>query len=498
MKPNVRIALLGLFLTIYTVVPINAPARGQTSTIRYTYITQTTDMFPAPTITITAVNPSNLGDAVTLFTVPAPKVASYFIPFRRAIPSPDGQWIALIFWAAGGGWSASQIVVVNVSTGEIHQVNPFPVLLYDNDLSTLENVKMAVWSPNSRNLAFIMELSDGDIVKGDPDMGELDVSKLSNAVFIYSVQTQNLIKLTEANSLHGWSSWYVWSNDSTRLAIANQTSVDGSTEFEIALGVYEVSNQKQQISIIAPKTSEWLSLPTALCFLAWSPDGTYLSFVMDCDYSSSRYKEVYLAEIASGKISQLTNFFNKLGVPGSDGASSYPEPIWYDAHTLLIGTGMYRGTGAIVNYEETLAFHFPEKNSVKVSQEWATTWALNPISGDLAYLVETLSTDKSLINGNMEIEGLRISSFDGQTLTPIINLPATWGYLEWSPDGLFLAYTASSSIPVTYQTEQGPAIYNLWSTTFIDKSSGRLTQYTPPADRHTRTYVGGWVLVPNK
>lgn len=496
MKRSVRLFAVGIIVMLYAASPMDVHIKAQASILKYAYATYSSDTFPVPTVTINAVDPANPGNATVLFTLPVPyHEPPYYLSFRRALPSPNGKWIALIFWAWGAGWSAAEITVVNVVTGEIHNVADYPINLYDDDVSTLDGIKLAAWSPDSHYLAINVFLEDGKILKGGPGSGDADVNKLSNAIFLYSIETNKLINLTAADAPHSWSTWFVWSKDSTQLATATEPSVVSNNDSQITLEIYDIAHRKRQTSILVPNHPNWNWLPTGLCFLTWSPDGRYLSFVMDCDSSAFNYKDVYIAEVASGKITQLTDYKNRLGTPGNDYAGSYPEPVWYDEHTLLVGAVVWQGYGGTTHVEETVTYQWPKGDSITASHEWGTGWVLNPVSREIAYLTETFKSDESSINGSFEVKTLRIDTFNGQTLTQKISLPVSWGQLSWSPDGLTLAYNVD--VP-TSVTEQGAATYYLWETTFIDKSSGRITRYTPPVDRHTTTRIVGWIVAPEK
>jgi hypothetical protein len=294
-----------------------------------------------------------------------------------------------------------------------------------------------------------------------------------------------------------WLSRFVWSKDSRQLAIALESPL-GSDKYKITLDTFDIAKKARRASIQVSDSSDGLSLPTGMCFLEWSPDGRYVSFVEDCDYSQFNYKDVYIAEVASGTVAQLTDTKTKLGIPRNDIAGSFLEPLWYDTHTLLVGEAIWRGMGAVTHLTETVAYKLPEGNVVIAGYESATHWAKNPVSEEIAYLAQAFSSDTSSINGSFDVKTIQIDTFDGQTLIPKISVSAPLGYLSWSPDGLFLAHNVNGSAEVVYYTEQGSGSFYLSETTFIDKSSGRTTRYSPPANRHIETRIIGWLLVPPK
>jgi hypothetical protein len=480
-----RLCVVAIILTLNAVFPANAQSGASTGVFKYAYVTLNTDTRPITTVTIKVVDPTNPGKADAILTLSVPNYEHpYYLSFRKAITSPDGKWIALIFWAVGPGWGAAQITVVNIATGEAHNVSEFPIILYDDDQTTLERVKLAMWSPDSRFLVFGVLLADGQVIKGGAGLWPANAKTFGNAQFLYAVESHELTNLSEYNNLEIWSTWLAWSGDSKQLAIATQTPTAVADEYQFTIDIYDIAASKQTKSLPIPKRSQWSHLPLALCLLAWPPDGLHLSFVMDCDGGSFKYKDVYIADIETGKIEQLTSYGSDLVVQGDDIGSSYPEPVWYDANTLLVGAGLWQGYGALTHKQETVAYQWPPNRPIVVAQEWATNWSLNPVSKEVAYLTERLDTDKSSINGSFAFESLKIGIFDRRTLTPRISLPATRGNLRWSPDGSILAYSCTVT-PVL-------------ETTFIDKSSGRITRYTPPADQHTNTFDAGWILVPEK
>src|SRR5579859_892315 len=86
------------FSVIVRLYPVNA----STNNFRYAYVSYESDVFPVKTITINTVDPDHLSDAVALFSLPTPKIGeSTYLPFLKGIPSPDGNWIALIYRAEG-------------------------------------------------------------------------------------------------------------------------------------------------------------------------------------------------------------------------------------------------------------------------------------------------------------------------------------------------------------------------------------------------------------
>src|SRR5439155_11484841 len=65
------------------------------------------------------------------------------------------------------------------------------------------------------------------------------------------------------------------------------------------------------------------------------------------------------------------------------------EPLWFDAQTMLVGT-IWGQTKAndLENFQaqtQTLVYHLPDGTAMVISPEAVDQWAMNPISGELAF-----------------------------------------------------------------------------------------------------------------
>jgi hypothetical protein len=464
MKRGRSFTAIYFVLLLNLALPLDPPINAQAGIFRYAYVTYDRS-FPVTTIKLNSIDPAILGESQTLLTIPAPTIpvpntdSPAYLWFCSALPSPNGEHIAIRFCAVGGGWSAAEVIMVNVVSGKTYNITDHPVILYNNDLSTMEYVRSIEWSPDSRYLALDMLFDNGKLAKGGPNAVNMDSKALSSAIFAYSLETQHLIDLGSDKKPGVWSTWFAWSNDSKYIATATIT-YNGTDYPPIAFDIYDIADRQKSQSIPVQLSPDLLALPQGLCFVRWSPDNLYLSFVSDCDYSYSRYKNVFIADVASGKITQITDYKLRLGISRDDAASSYPEPVWFDAQTLLVGARIWRGVGAMTHLDEITAYQWPIRNERVVNNRTAATeWALNSVTNEVAYLESTSITDTGPINGDSKINSLQISSFDGQRLTPKFSLPATWGSLSWSPNGTMLAYNVDQADSVIFHTSEGANTY---------------------------------------
>jgi hypothetical protein len=474
MSYRIRFMIIGLALISSLFLPRNIRTRAQEAPFWYAYIINQNDTQSSSTLTMHAVDPIDPTKVRTVLTLPASVL-------RQALPSPDGQWIVLISASeVSSYWSAVDISVVKVATSEIHSIID-AAQLYDTGLTfPLENIKSAIWSPNSHYFAF-------NSISPRWPISDSNGNVVGTTINVYSIDTFTLSTLGSPTSQSSLSTVFSWSKDSTRIATA--TSASDAKRAEVMVNVYDVLTHKQLHSLPVPGATE---LPLGLCFLMWVPDGSALSFVMDCAQNRSSYKEVYVAEL-NGRITQLTHYKQELErLPLNNGLSiNFPNPIWYDAHTLLITTTMWRG---VTQFQETDAFRWPEDTFVVLTRTLVAEWNLNPVSSEVAYFEQEQNPDQPTIMGQTENQYLHIAEFDGQSLKPTIVVKGS-GRLSWSPDGRILANNSANDL-VIYKLNEQFTNYHTWNVTFIDKTSGRITGYQPPVDQYTGMTQVGWIQMP--
>jgi len=462
--------------------------RATPNAFRYAFVTSEDGARPAKPIIISSIDPDSPGELAPLYTVPVPDDGGpNALSFRKALSSPDGNWIALIFWAWGVGIQEAEIEIVKAATGEVLRVTDYPINIYDNDESTLERIPLAVWSPDSRYLAFDALKLDGKLWHSVPFEGDLYERPFESAVFVYSMEKRQIINPAGYGS--GWTTWYTWSADSTQIASASVK------DLRVWLETHSITGKAP----IGPIDIEYAqSLPNGLCYLRWSPDARYLSFVSDCDYSYlSFYKEVYVIELTTRKITQVTNYSQQLGPSPDNWASSYPEPVWFDSNTLLVGAGAWRGQGVSAHIEETALYRWTTNNKIVLAKTWTTDWTQNPISREFAYLTLKYTLDSALINGYSTIDTLNIGAIQGDKLVTKLELSSTGCTPMWSPDGRILACSQNQGTRAIFQPDGDRTVSYAWETMFVNIETNRITQYMPPIEKDGATIaVVGWIRLP--
>jgi dipeptidyl aminopeptidase/acylaminoacyl peptidase len=417
-------------------------------------------------VTIYALDPANPASATAIFSVPAihptPSLEQLgSLPLSQMMPSPNGQWLALIYSRQNFGL---QLNLVEISTGNIREV-------FISDLDSPMVDKLA-WSPDSQWIAFTGSFEAG----------------WYEDLYIYNVQTQAMQHLL--SHTYGFPVHFVWSADSEKIALY---SVDVTTISCLScpgyLSVYTVETSDFQIvaDLSVPASLTNAGPAEELCNLQWSPDQRYVSFVIGCGSIFPYHKELYLVEITQHTLQSLTPYTSQTGDADSNRQSDYSanyQTAWFDGNHLLVSMSIRQFFWPISQPRptpppliiESVVYKFPEQTKTSmIPNANVIEWDINPAAGKVAFttIAETDGTTQPV----------KIASFDGQSLNVTITGPAGCN-LDWSPDGVTLAYSDVGIRPRYACTD--PLHY-----IFVSAETAAVSQYVVPSDAKVITI--GWV-----
>lgn len=381
--------------------------------------------------------------------------------------STDGRWISLEVHTSD---RKRALTILDARSGEIR--NQFDALYIAQAESTLAlDQPSLLWAANGQYLSFIA-VSDTNIAP---------------TVFLYSVNTS---QVSTVSPVGGQPVAVAWNRHSPQLAIASTNCSNGcSASFEIYNPADKTS--RSLVTISGGDLGVTLDSPAAICYLDWSPNGRYISFMAGCDaLNYSDKKEMYLIDVTQSSLHRITDFTFHQNLLEQNGFlwADY-RPSWSNTGTLVIST-VY---GAGENRRSETWEYTPNTGVLnKLSDEFIQTWAENPILQTTAF--QSLGSDPA--------------AYDGLTRTePIIVVPpnANLGHalqtgrqqvtantpngcnLSWSPDGKILAYTLSSGNNSCRSNVQGFG--------FVDAANGQVTSVVPslPDTDSAHVIPIGWV-----
>lgn len=381
-----------------------------------------------------------------------------------AAASPTGTHIALGFWA--GSWGIKTIYILDMLNGGIQEIGNFVPLIQDIQ-DTTELFPSYLWSPNGSLLAYVGHPVDED--------GATDL-------YIYSLDTQSVFNLTQDVR---YQYRVAWSQDGQYLSILSGSRECQVDTCETMLEIWDVA-QSQQVRTI--NLLDYLAFPllphTAACYFDWSPDNAHLSFMMGCEILSGRFFDMYVLDVHTGEVDQLTEFAAPSIVwdsPVQFGAIF--SSAWYDGQTLLISAWVrpiFPNLGIDAIYtSQTAIYQTSQWNETVLMSDLAMEWALNPATQQLAYRAATYSVDRNLYQPGQI--GIQIARLENNEL--VVQRQAPMGcHLAWSPDGTMLAYG-------DYQSVSGTCL-GLEGFVLVDNTTGEIVEVPLPTGN---VVLGGWI-----
>jgi hypothetical protein len=348
-------------------------------------------------------------------TIPVPNDRPFEI--FGAIPSPTGEWIVLPFQSSEGG----RLQLYNVVSGATQDVvdGGFPV----RDTNNIADQRI-VWSLDGTKLTFLATIAEDD-------------DSITNGVFVYSVETRELVKIIEDSTFY---SRMAWSNDSKLLAISRrECSTVESCQFSLVVIEVDTKTTMQNVSIpfLNFGNASFIGIDT-ICSLAWSPDNQYISFVSVCSYEpSSDPKEIYVWNVGTSELVALTTLTSTIQIP-ADGMFSvgFYDNAWIAPDELLVG-GVWGTNNSVQG--QTFTIKLPDKTQTKLFSEIVEDWEVSPNTQKIAYrTVDAVSADQLKSNtATLSIGDIGSDLRFANVATSVVNACR----LSWSPDSTMLAYT---------------------------------------------------------
>lgn len=444
-----RIMLL-LMLTVLLLGSQPSVAQEVTATYSFGYVYQAQQ----GEIGIETVDPTTSPVSTNVLKVPIE--ASWSL--ADAAQGVGHEWIALAFRVG----PAYVMRLVNLTSSEIRDVAA-GFLLSPSPDAIMGPQQEFVWSPDGHYLAF------------NTFSNETGLEPRTDT-FLYSLVENQTFRLTDDAALQ---TRLAWSPDSRYLAIATVTC---SEECGASIDLFDpVTRNRTTSSSITSGAFGANSMGRAgVCHLNWSPDGRYISFMANCDgLEYGYYKEMYLLEVSSGALTQITDFTYQQEViePFYSVFADY-EPIWVDTEILLIS--VIQGIGELSS--ETFEYNVTTGTLRKVSDQYVTEWAVNPVSQALAFRSIGTNPDLDAYQRQRQSQPVEIAPLEALSeataateLLPASITASAGCDLSWSPDGTILAY----SMPSGEVCLSAPQSFG-----FINSDRGAVTQYVP-------TFEGG-------
>lgn len=280
------------------------------------------------------------------------------------------------------------------------------------------------WSPDGKRIAFICYL-DGPterVMESDLRQYSADAADIC----VINEGSTNRIRLT-VNEVADF--YPAWSPDGARIAY---TSRDG---------IYIINADGSQPRRLVDTSN--LSHLYELGAGAWAPDGKYLAFSACLD---GQERDIYLVKVDNGELTNLTS--GNLALDGG--------PIWLpDSQQLMFVSSpspieSCSGIPSAKSYVKLINIDGAGERTIFDIETFYGSLAIAPVTGQIAFTanVEADNDRENLI-------------FDPYLFTMQLgeDKPKSWGkvhgFLTWSPDGRYLAYTSTSLKVILLDIETG-------------------------------------------
>lgn len=464
-----KMGAIGLLVGLMTIFSIGLPTAAQPPappTYRFMYATQpVSGRWPYTLHWVDPANPDVPEQTLTL--------GDYLHPCHET--SPDGRWLILCYTDPIGGGIVYTVglMLLDLMDNSIHSVAS--ILVNSDYISQLDEPK---WSPNSHYLVFTDYTFDG-----------------MNS-YLYDAENETVTPITvpefidDSEAFGDRPIFRLWSADSQYI-IASRCSDAQCTNTQ--LEVLRVADMQ----VVVSRAFETRGFE--LCSFDWSPDRRYISFMTYCLSNGlpPPFREIFIWDTQLDTFEQLTHFTN----PPPDTWTEYPperhaiySTLWYDAQTLLLSADVNNfviatGVDPESIITQTLRYQFPGAEAAVLSDFFVREWAVNPHTGDIAFVSQTLTT-KTYEGGGTVVEiaqaSVRVATLENGDLQSTISAPS--GYdLRWSPDGNTLAYVQDNHPRYTYTPTD---LY------FLQVDTRRVRHFSLPDPDKGYTELLGWGLAP--
>lgn len=464
-------------------------AQSQSAPHQYTfaYITRSKNDH----LILNLIQPANTANTSQQIEMPETSVYVF-----DTTPSPNGHYVLLTLMI-GNEAPNTVLRLLDLKTGQIHDLALFYV---SDDWMTAEQDFKPLWSPDSCYVAIIIPAGQMKVATANEAVGTAIYDTVSGKLLTlpaaaYSSQTN---RKTSAYAL-------LWSPDSARLLVSYNACTVASDKASPLCGpklaIFSFPDVKLQ------KTLEVNGPIYDPCNFTWSPDGKYVGFQAVCPVMADPYpfEELFTWNIDSGKVDQITHYTvaNAEGMtnPTSDDLTSFHmdyTPAWLKgpSPTLITGVKRVRNILGVLPDEflvRTEAYGSPTATPIVLSNEYAEGWAVNPANNLVAYSSRGIILEKNVQDDSYEEvirnRSLRIASFNGSTLTPLIAEQGLVCALRWSPDGKLLAVMRPVASKSDYE-----ACKQVSSVSFIDPARNGETNFAFATDTFDLQIIG-WVEV---
>lgn len=365
---------------------------------------------------IHAVNANNIQQIIEIAQLPVNNgevVTEVFL-------SPSTQW--LVLYVVGSVPDTYSILLFNLITEERRSI--------------AENVKLAntsqdsAWSSNSKYFAF------GHVYAHD-----------MQGLYVFDVENQVLLDLTPDGINHYR---VAWSNTGSKLVTiaSNCNSINCAS---VELEIYEFPSQFVDSIDLLDLYAGPAGQSTNFCNLLWSPDDTRLTFVRTCDNGVGGSKEVFLIDVSSKTVEQLTSF-EATDIPSALSlfTASY-ETIWLDNNTIVISFTYHNGrletndkghvTGAAYEEPVTGTVSYDLRTSQMNTVVDTRTNLLTSINSFLAYNRIEYGDDNAVIPTRVTLNILDLT----QDVPSAIMSDRPGCHLDWNSKGSILAYVTGEN-----------------------------------------------------
>ncbi|MBX3064914.1 MAG: hypothetical protein KF726_18170 [Anaerolineae bacterium] len=378
--------------------------------------------------------------------------------FARVILGVESHWLAVIFAAPIGGSANDLLQLVNIDTLETRDLLKGKLSTVINSYDDLDQT--VAWSPDGRFIAVSSAVTD----LWDVHIFDTTTQKLSSMG----------LQLASPASI-------VWSADSSRLAVVSESCEAATCNQTITVVDAATNRLEKSYDLTAA-----LEIPfgARFCKLTWSPDGRYIGFIFNCDLTSiDIIKEIYLLDLQTEKVQRLTNFKREmLQQEGSMIAAGDYRMYWQKDGTLVVGVLVYSNLSML---SQTLSYTFADLKPTLLLEGNSEEWELNPIDSTVALrFVEAYNANDL----SPESVSTKLVNLEANNVSEIQSLEAGCN-LDWSPDGMVLAYSIHSE-----NNCQNPIL----GFAFYNVDEGRAAQYTIPlgsVGAGNRIVPLGWVQI---
>jgi WD40-like Beta Propeller Repeat len=257
-----------------------------------------------------------------------------------------------------------------------------------------------------------------------------------------------------------------WWPDSSRIATFTRPCTVNISCVE-QLEVYELSSRSRTAAI---DLSLLPILGHSACNPKISSDGQYIAFISNCGTGIGMAmdfpNEIYLANWRTGELTQVTAFapetFQGIFI------ATYNH-VWFDSDTLLIGASYHIGEQP--EQHPLQIYDVDAKVQKIISTDVGTEFAVNPLTRQIAFRNATDGSQIELISPDRLDNSATDFSIDA-VATPIASVEPGCE-LEWSPDGILIAYTTDAN---------GDCQGILESITLINSQTQQVFQHTVSLD----------------